>query len=87
MFKLSQESITIVTVGLALATLVVTGDNGIRSDMQAIRAEARADREAWQAEARALRACHAPAPPPGGQCLRSLLKLSSVESPDFRGSG
>ena len=55
MFKLSQETITIVTVGLALAGLVVASDNAIRSDMQAMRAEARADREAWQAEARALR--------------------------------
>ena len=63
MFKLSQETIAIVTVGLALAGLVVASDNAIRfemqairSEMQAMRAEARADREAWQAEARALRA-------------------------------
>ena len=46
MFKLSQETVAIVIVGLALATLVVTGDNGIRSDVQAMRAEAGADREA-----------------------------------------
>ena len=44
------------TVGLALAGLGITSDIGIRSEMQALRAEARADREAWQAEARALRA-------------------------------
>ena len=56
MFRLGQEAIAIVTVGLALAGLDVTSDNAIRSEMQAIRAEARADREAWQAEARALRA-------------------------------
>ena len=49
MFELSQETIAIVTVGLALAGLDVTSTHGIR-------AEARADREAWQAEARALRA-------------------------------
>ena len=56
MFRLSQETIVIVTAGLALAGLVVASDNAIRSEMQAMRAEARADREAWQAEARALRA-------------------------------
>ena len=55
MFKLGQETVAIVTVGLALATIVVTGDNGIRSDMQAMRAEARAEREAIRAEARAER--------------------------------
>ena len=55
MFKLSQETIAVVTVGLALAGLVVAGDNGIRSEMQAMRAEARADREAIRAEARADR--------------------------------
>ena len=56
MFRLSQETIAIVTVGLALAGLGITSDIGIRNEMQAMRAEARADREAWQAEARALRA-------------------------------
>ena len=48
MFKLSQETIAIVTVGLALATLIVTGD-------AANRAEARADRETLRVEARADR--------------------------------
>ena len=48
MFKLSQETVAIVTVGLALATLIVTGD-------AANRAEARADRETLRAEARADR--------------------------------
>ena len=48
MLKLSQETIAIVTVGLALATLIVTGD-------AANRAEARADRETLRAEARADR--------------------------------
>ena len=56
MFKPSQETIAIVTVGLALAGLDITSGNSIRSEMQAMRAEARVDREAWQAEARALRA-------------------------------
>ena len=60
MFELSQETIAIVTVGLALAGLDVTSTHGIRAearaDREAMRAEARADREAWQAEARALRA-------------------------------
>ena len=63
MFKLTQETIAIVTVGLALAGLDVTSDHAIRSEMQdirsemqAMRAEARADREAWQTEARATRA-------------------------------
>ena len=52
MFRLGQETIAIaiVTVGLALAGLDVTGGS-IRSEMQAMRGEARADREAWQAEA------------------------------------
>ena len=52
MFRLSQGTIAIVTVGLALAGLDVTSDNSIRSEMQAMRAEARADREAIRAEAR-----------------------------------
>ena len=41
MFKLSQETIAIVTVGLALAGLILTTTSGIRD-------EARADREAIQ---------------------------------------
>ena len=45
MFKLTQETIAIVTVGLALAGLVTTSDNAVRSEMQAMRAEARADLE------------------------------------------
>ena len=55
MFKLSRETIAIVTVGLALAGLDVTSDNSIRSEMQAMRAEARADREAIRAESQAAR--------------------------------
>ena len=56
MFKLNQETIAIVTVGLALAGLVVTGDNGIRTEIRAVRTEARAEREALRAEARTDRA-------------------------------
>ena len=40
-FHLSQETIAIVTVGIALATLMLTTTAGIRN-------EARADREAWE---------------------------------------
>ena len=63
MFKLSQETIAIVTVGLALAGLVVASDTAIRSEMQAMRAEmqamradARADRAENQAAREAIRA-------------------------------
>ena len=56
MFRFSQETIAIVSVGLALAGLVITSTNGIRSEMQAMRVEARADREAWRAESDRLRA-------------------------------
>ncbi len=60
MFKLSQETIAIVTVGLALATLIVTGDAAnraeARADRDAIRAEARADRAEAQAARDAIRA-------------------------------
>ena len=56
MFKLSQETIAIVTVGLALAGLVVASDTAIRSEMQAMRAEARADRAESQAAREAIRA-------------------------------
>ena len=55
MFKLSQETIAIVTVGLALAGLDVHGRIEARADRETIRAEARADRETIRAEARAER--------------------------------
>ena len=50
-FRLSQEMIAIVTVGLALAglNLVTIGD------LRDLREEARADRAAWQAESRQYR--------------------------------
>ena len=57
--KLSQETIAIVTVGLALAGLVTTTHLSLRAEMRAEaradRAEARANREAIRAEARADR--------------------------------
>ena len=56
MFKLSQETIAIVTVGLALAGLDVHGRIEARADREAIRAEARAEREAIRADGRADRA-------------------------------
>ena len=63
MFKLSQETIAIVTVGIALAGLLVASDTAIRSEMQAIRSEmqamradARADRAENQAAREAIRA-------------------------------
>ena len=55
MFKLSQATIAIVTVGLALAGLDVHGRIEARADREAIRAEARAEREAIRAEAQAAR--------------------------------
>ena len=48
MFKLSQETIAIVTVGLALAGLIVTGTISIRNEIQTVRAEARTDRETFE---------------------------------------
>ena len=55
MFELGQETIAIVAVGASLAGLDITSYNGLRSDMQAMRAEARADREAWEAKSARLR--------------------------------
>ena len=56
MFKLTQETVAIVTVGLTLAALVLTLAGFVISSTNDIRAEARADRAAWQAEAQSLRA-------------------------------
>ena len=64
--RISQETIAIVTVGLALAALVVTSTGRVsdrldhnvaelRAEARADRAEARAQREAIRAEARAQR--------------------------------
>ena len=63
MFKLSQETIAIATVGLALAGLDYYGRSEARADREAIRAEihalrteARADRAENQAAREAIRA-------------------------------
>ena len=55
MSRLSQETLAILGVGVALAALILTDSVGVRGEFQAIRAEARADREAMRAEARADR--------------------------------
>ena len=66
MSRLSQETLTIIGAGIALAALILTSSAGVRGEIQAvrddlraeirdIRAEARTDREALRAEARADR--------------------------------
>ena len=66
MFKLSQETIAILTIGLTiLGTILYTTarvedridgiQSEIRADREALRAEVRADRDALRAEARADR--------------------------------
>ena len=65
-FRPSQETIAIIGVGVALATLMLTSVSELRSDvrediaqlgteMRQMRDDARADRQAWQAEARQMR--------------------------------
>ena len=46
-FVLSQETITIVTVGVALAGLILLNQGEMRAEARADRAEARADRRAF----------------------------------------
>ena len=48
--RLSQETLAIIGVGVALAALILTHSVGVRGEFQAIRTEARADREAMRAE-------------------------------------
>ncbi|MCY4351344.1 MAG: hypothetical protein OXC25_16005 [Thiotrichales bacterium] len=55
MSRLSQETLAILGVGIALAALTLTSIAGVRGDIQAVRDEARADRQAMRAEARADR--------------------------------
>ena len=62
MSRLSQETLAIIGVGVALAALILTSIAGVRgeiqavrTEIQAVRTEARADREALRAEARADR--------------------------------
>ena len=47
-FQLKQESITVITVGIALAGLILASVSDLRE-------EGRADRAAWQAESQELR--------------------------------
>ena len=53
--KLSQETIAIIGVGVALAALDVTTTSALRAEIQAVRVEARDDREAMRTEMRADR--------------------------------
>ena len=54
-FSLSQETITILTVGVALAGLILVNMGEMRAEARADRAEARAEREAMRAEGQANR--------------------------------
>ena len=54
-FRLSQETIAIVTGVLALAGLNLATVGDLRDEARADRAAAQADRAAWQAESRQLR--------------------------------
>ena len=54
--SLSQETIAIVTVGVALAGLILMNHGEIRAEREAMRAEARADRAESRAEREAMRA-------------------------------
>ena len=49
MSRISQETLAIIGVGVALAALILTDSVGVRGEFQAVRAEARADREAMRA--------------------------------------
>ena len=53
--RLNQETIAIIGVGIALGALILTTTGGLRDELRAVRAEARADREAIRAEGRADR--------------------------------
>ena len=66
MSRLSQETLAIIGVGVALAALILTSSAGVRGEIQSVRdelraeirdvrAEARAEREAMRTEARAER--------------------------------
>ncbi len=53
--RFSQETITIVAVGVTLAGLILVTNSELRDEVAAMRAQAQADRDAWQAESRQLR--------------------------------
>ena len=53
--RISQETLAIIGVTIALAGLILTNTAGLRGEIQAVRTEARADREAMRVEVRADR--------------------------------
>ncbi len=53
--RLSQETLAILGVGVALAALMLTSISGLRTEIQAVQTEARADREAVRAEIQTVR--------------------------------
>ena len=55
-FSLSQETITILTVGVALAGLILVTLGEVRAEREAMRAEARADRARIEASMNQMRA-------------------------------
>ena len=55
-FSLSQETITVLTVGVALAGLILVNQGEMRADREALRAEARADRARTEAAMNLMRA-------------------------------
>lgn len=55
-FSLSQETITILTVGVALAGLILVNQGEMRAEARADRAEARADRARIEASMNLMRA-------------------------------
>ena len=55
-FSLSQETVTILTVGVALAGLILVSQGDMRAEARAGRAEARADRADARADREAMRA-------------------------------
>ena len=50
--RISQETLAIIGVGVALAALNLAGTAGLRGEIQAGRDEARAERQAMRVEAR-----------------------------------
>ena len=55
MSGLSQETLAIIGVGVAMAALILTSIASVRGEIQAVRDEARAERQAIRTEARADR--------------------------------
>ena len=53
--RLSQETIAVIGVGVALGALILTTTGGLREEIQAVRAEARTDREAFERRTDAIR--------------------------------